>query len=359
MAHALGDALGAPYEFVNKNQYSHASGLPWIDNLTEFKGSVGPHGPWKSPAPRGTGTDDTRYSWNFVDLACSLHRPPSAIDLAQRLLLCWECPKSVFPNYPDLAREQFSIWEGVSHGILGKTSPSFPGITPRVLASRSIGLNYPTIAGMLVLPFMGCFYPGNPEEAYVMAYETAFFDVGYAREATALLSAAQSLAVVGCEPDLAIEEILNLDPLSLGGSFGKPYVVASLPELLLEAKPLSGVGLAKYLSTKMSHYSVYDPFRAIVIALAVSRAHSDDPWLALQVAVNQWEVGQNGAPSRFADVDCYASITGSLLGAFCGSCSLPVAQVEEVLISNRQIYNIDLQITADRFIDLVLELFSK
>jgi len=109
----------------------------------------------------------------------------------------------------------------------------------------------------------------------------------------------------------------------------------------------------------MSHYSVYDPFRAIVIALAVSRAHSDDPWLALQVAVNQWDVGQNGAPSRFADVDCYASITGSLLGAFCGSCSLPVAQVEEVLISNRQIYNIDLQITADRFIDLVLELFSE
>ena len=88
------------------------------------------------------------------------------------------------------------MWEGVCHGILGETSPSFPGIAPSILASRSIGLNYPTIAGMLVLPFMGFFYAGNPEAAYVAAYETAFFDVGYAREATALLAAAQSLAVI-------------------------------------------------------------------------------------------------------------------------------------------------------------------
>ncbi len=270
-------------------------------------------------------------------------------------MYCWEHPKQIFPNYPYLTRQQFSIWEGVSHGFLGKMSPSFPGIAPTILASRSIGLNYPTIAGMLVLPFMGFFYPGNPEEAYVRAYETAFFDIGYAREATALLSAAQSLAMIGCEPDFVIEEILNLDPLSLGGSFGKPYVIASLPDFLLEAKSLTGVDLAKYLSKRLSHYNVFDPFRAIVIALLVSRVHSDDPWLALQVAVNQWDLRQNGSPSRFADVDCYASITGSLLGAFCGSGSLPLQQVEEVLKSNRQVYNIDLEITAKRFIDLILQ----
>ena len=350
--------MGAPYEFVAKGRDVNVPDLPWIDDLIQFKGAVAPHGPWESPAPRGTGTDDTRYSWNFIDLACSLGRPPSAIDLAKRLLFCWRHPKSVFPSYPHLTREQFSMWEGVCHGVLGETSPSFPGIAPSILASRSIGLNYPTIAGMLVLPFMGFFYAGNPEAAYVAAYETAFFDVGYAREATALLAAAQSLAVIGCEPDHVIEQLLNLNPLSLGGFFGKPYVIASLPELLLQAKSFSGIGLAEFLSKKMSHYSVYDPFRAIAIALSVSRAHFDDPWLALQVAVNQWELDRNGNPIRFADIDCYASITGSLLGAFCGSCSLPDNHIEKVSSSNRNIYNIDLRITAKRFIDLVLELSS-
>ena len=46
-----------------------------------------------------------------------------------------------------------------------------------------------TCAGMLYSPVFGAIQPGNPEEAYQLGYEMSLFDIGYARDLTALVSA--------------------------------------------------------------------------------------------------------------------------------------------------------------------------
>ena len=174
-----------------------------------------------------------------------------------------------------------------------------------MLATRSIGLNYPTLAGLLVLPSAGLLFPGDPEGAYRAAYEADFFAVGYAREATALLAAAQ------------------------------------------------GAALAEFLSWYLRHFSVFDPFRALAIAFAALLSHPDDLSLALQVAANQGDLDEEGYWSRYADIDCYAGITGALVGACCGDNALPADVVEQVVAGNKAVYGFDLEETIARFTRLV------
>ncbi len=345
-AQALGDALGAPFEFS-------AQRVEWIDRLQPFTGRVGPHGPWVSPAPAGTGTDDVRYAWLFMDLAHEVRGMPTAAALAQHLIDLHERPGDVFPNHAPLARAQFAMWEGVSRGYLGQPSPLYPGVSPSALATRSVGLNYPTIAGMLAMPFAGLLSIGQPERAYCAAYEAAFFDVGYAREATALLAAAQSLAAAGVAPGALVERVLALDPLQLGGYFGPPFVVEHLPPLLERARGKRGAALADYLSFELRHMGVFDPYRALAVAFCALLAHADEPLCALQVAANQGDLDAGGRWRRYADIDCYASITGSLIGAVCGAAELPSDVVQQVIDANRTVYGIDLEARAARFARLV------
>ncbi len=345
-AQALGDGLGAPFEFS-------AQRVEWIDRLHPFVGPLGPHGPWISPAPVGTGTDDVRYAWLFMELACKVRGMPTAGALAQHLIDLHNRPSDFFPDDPSLARAQFSMWEGVSRGYLDQPSPLYPGVSPSALATRSVGLNYPTIAGMLALPFAGLLFVGQPERAYCAAYEAAFFDVGYAREATALLAAAQSLAAAGAAPDVLVERVLALDPLQLGGYFGPPFVVEHLPTLLRRACGKRGVALAEFLSFELRHVGVFDPYRALAIAFCALLAHADEPLCALQIAANQGDLDAEGHWRRYADIDCYASIAGSLVGAACGAAALPPDAVQQVADANRAVYGIDIEESAARFARLV------
>ena len=345
---AYGDALGAPFEFSSER-------VDWIDRLHPYVGDVGPHGLWSVPSSPGTGTDDVRYAWVFIELACQIQRAPTAREVAQRFVEIYKDSAAFFPHYPQLARDQFSMWEGVSCGPLGLESPNYVGIPPDVLATRSVGLNYPTIAGMLALPFMGLLYVGDPERAYRAAYEAAFFDMAYAREATALLAASQSLALAGLGVREVIEHTLALDPLRLGGYFGRPFIVDNLPSLLQRARDKEGKDLAEFLSFELRHLSVFDPYRTLAIAFCALSAHADQPLRAMEVAVNQFESDGHGQWKRYADVDCYASITGGLVGALCGAGVLSDESIRQCVEGNERAYGFNLEDSAARFADVPVE----
>ena len=95
------------------------TGEPWLGRLHPFVGKKGPHGIWADQAPAGTGTDDVRYNYLFMELAVELGRMPVAREVARRLLDVYERPKDFFPGSAELAREQFELWEGVSRGWSG------------------------------------------------------------------------------------------------------------------------------------------------------------------------------------------------------------------------------------------------
>ncbi len=54
---------------------------------------------WVDTAPVGTGTDDVRYNYLFMELAVELGRMPSDRELAQRLLDVYERPEDFFPGF--------------------------------------------------------------------------------------------------------------------------------------------------------------------------------------------------------------------------------------------------------------------
>ncbi len=353
LAQAWGDALGAPFEFAPPDAVKKRTGEPWLGRLHPFAGKKGPHGIWADQAPAGTGTDDARYNYLFMELAVELGRMPADREVARRLLDVYERPGDFFPGSAELAREQFEVWEGVSRGCLGEESPRYRGVPPAVLATRSIGLNYPTLAGLLVLPSAGLLFPGDPEGAYRAAYEADFFAVGYAREATALLAAAQSAALADMSPPVLVDAVLALDPLCLGGYFGDAFIRQKLPPLLARAAGKRAAELAEFLTWDLRHFSVFDPFRALAIAFAALLSHPDDPSLALQVAANQGDLDEEGYWSRYADIDCYAGITGALVGACCGDNALPADVVGQVVAGNKAVYGFDLEETIARFAHLV------
>ncbi|HCL27088.1 MAG TPA: hypothetical protein DIC52_01460 [Candidatus Latescibacteria bacterium] len=348
LGQAFGDALGAPFEFAPPDAVN------WIEELCAFTGTTSPHGLWVSPAPKGTGTDDVRYNRLFIDLVVELGgRMPDDAELAARLLDVHENPGKYFPGFEEFARGQFGMWEGVCRGCLGQNSAAHPGVPPKILATRSVGLNYPTIAGLLIMPSAGLLYPDDPEKAYQAAYEAAFFDVAYAREATALFAAAQSLALAGVAPADVVRSVLTMDPLHLGGYFGGPFVTENLPTLLDRAHGLRGPELSTWLSSELRQFSVFDPYRALAIVFAALLAHSEEPMMVLQVAANHMDMDAAGAVRRYADIDCYAGFAGALVGTLFGDQVLRPEARAQVLESNRTVYGIDLEQVASRLVDVV------
>ena len=95
------------------------------------------------------------------------------------------------------------------------------------------------------------------------------------------LAAAQGLALADMSPPALIAAVLVLDPLCLGGYFGDAFIRQKLPPLLARAAGKRAAELAEFLSWDLCHSSVFDPFRAIAIAIAALLSHPDDPSLAL------------------------------------------------------------------------------
>jgi hypothetical protein len=254
-----------------------------------------------------------------------------------------------------LTREQFFHWEAVCHGYLGQFSATFPDLTPDLLLARSLGLNFPILSGLYSLTPAGLLYPGQPVNAYKAAFKLAFFDIGYAREATALLAAALAIAVAEPVPPCELFDLLcTLDPLHLGGQFSPPFVQSHLEEYLpLIATTASDQDVAMVLSAAFADFHPMDPFRTLAIALLAVCASEGDPLRAMCIAANHISEDEDTGVARYEDIDCYASIAGALAGALSGAEALPADMVSQVIESNRAVYGIDLDETIDRFCEMI------
>lgn len=358
----LGDAIGSPFEFGPLTRAEALAKGWWIDGLYPHPAATGPHGVWprpttpSAPPPTGTGSDDTRYNWLFLELAAKLSRMPDARDLASRYLEIYEQPDSVFPGHAEWTRRQFEYWEGACRGHLGQRSKQLPDLPPDVLVARGLGFNYPVLSGLIALTSAGLLYPGRPEEAYTAAFRADFYDIGYAREAVALLAAGVSMAMAQDVPPQAVfDRLVAMDPLHLGGEFGPPFVMSHLPQALQAmAGAKSDREAAWALSVALRAYHPFDAFRALAIALVATVSAQGDPLRAILIAANHVGIDENGNLTRFEDIDCYGGIAGAIAGAMAGAEAFPAAMLDQIVESNRLVYGMDLEATIERFIERCL-----
>ena len=346
---AIGDALGAPFEFRPVAALCAETGRDWLDRLYPSTGGIHQHGLWRERAPAGTGTDDTRYLYLFLRLAAELGRLPDARAWAELCLDIYAHPGALFPGHEALCAAQFHDWEPACRGYLGQPSAVFPGVAPDVLRTIAFG-NLPVLLGLIVLPCAGACYPGQPERAYLAAYEADFADLAYAREAVAFLAAALSLALAEPEPPLdLIARAAAVDPLHTRRAMDYPMVIRdNLPAFCRRyAASASDRAAAASLSADLAPLPPMEAFKTLAIACSALVAAPADPVRALAIAANHTTLGEDPA---FQDIDCYAAITGALAGALHGVQAWPPDLVATVLDANRDVYGIDLEAAIDAFV---------
>jgi ADP-ribosylglycohydrolase len=355
----LGDAIGGPFEFGPLERVPKVTGGDWIDGLYPYGLEMGaPHGVWvPSPlkglgAPAGTGTDDTRLNWLYLELAIKLGRAPSDCEMANRYLELYEQPERTFPGHAEMVRLEFEHWEPACCGLLGQQSERFPGLPPDVLLARALGLNFPILSGLIALTWVGLLYPGRPEAAYETAFRSAFYDIGYAREAVGLLAAAISLAagdLVSGSSQVLYERLLEMDPLHLGSEWSAPYVLDHLPRYRALIEPgRSDVETARALSVAFRYHHAFGAFRTLCVALLAVLAANGDPLRGILIAANHVGLDDQGQPTRYEDIDCYAGLAGAVAGALYGAAAFPDDMLALVQESNLAVYGIDLESGANR-----------
>jgi hypothetical protein len=246
-----------------------------------------------------------------------------------------------------MVRLEFEHWEPACRGLLGQRSELFPDLSPDVLLARALGLNFPILSGLIALTWVGLLYSGQPEAAYAAAFRTAFYDVGYAREAVGLLAAAISAAagdLVQGSAETLYDRLTAMDPLHLGSEWSAPYILDHLPRYrALIAAERSDQEIARDLSIAFRRHHAFDAFRTLAIALLSVLAADGDPLRAITIAANHVRINEQGQPTRYEDIDCYAGLAGAVAGALYGAGAFPQDMLALVQESNLAVYGIDLE----------------
>ena len=209
----IGDALGGPIEFQGYAEIQASPNPPklWTDSnevindaalkaaaervyFREYKYVLPfaqPYGCWAANTPPGSVTDDSRHKFILLHmLRNALQKkqfPVNDITLANAYL-SWSKSKTIttHPGYDTLCAQ----WLDESYKAINWLN-----------GNRDVGKAYPlerlwnalpTCYGQMALTPMAALYPGQPEKAYLSAYQLAWFENGFAKDMIAAIVAGLS-----------------------------------------------------------------------------------------------------------------------------------------------------------------------
>lgn len=202
-------------------------------------------------------------------------------------------------------------------------------------------------AGLLYAPAIGAFYPGNPAKAYQEAYRISIFDLGYARDLSALAAA---LTASGMTPNATKDSLLASLRLDPEGYFQSRLVGRTSHKLLKDA--LNIAREAKKLDSLSNRLSLGNP--ALTYAYTeLDRRQQDMPFHAGEIylqaitAMLFTDFDFQGTLTFLInygrDNDTTASLAGGILGAWVGYNKLPATDRERVIRVTRDELGIDLE----------------
>jgi ADP-ribosylglycohydrolase len=352
---AIGDAFGAPVEFKSARDVRDLAGGDWVDSLLPYPEdyAANPWAAWEQAPPRGTGTDDTRNNQIFVECVIrnggSVNSQMLAIEYIQR---CRD-RAAFYPRHQDLAERQYGWFYDQACAYLGmQESPTGPS-----LPALSISANdFPRLAGLISLALAGLLYIGEPEKAYMKTLELDFLDIGYARDATAMMAAMVSAALGGgLTGRQMIEAGLRTDPLGIGRTrSGDRIMSREISKFLRIADRAADEHcLIDELAREVAHRHPFDPIDVLGIPVAAIYYSDGDPVRSIAMSANDRCLDAEGNFASLRDVDCTAGVAGALVGALGGADRLPEEWVSDTIAANKDVYGIDLEDNARRFYEAV------
>jgi hypothetical protein len=357
---AIGDALGAPLELWKPAQIAkHPKGTDWIEGLVPWAArEPHPHGVWRADAPLGTATDDTRLNQVLVEAGIKYGRTLNSRLLATEYVDRYLNYQRYYPGYGELARQQFMLFSSIACGALEMESSVFPGVPPHVLRSALHGRDEPTLAGLYNMRAAGLFRYGDPEEAYKCAFELNFLDMGYGRDAMAMLAAMIAAGFDGSlSPREAIRRGMETDPYRFHdwapGPWTGPWTPRTMVTRLerfisLAEGPTSDRELVVALSREVRSLPRWSPIDALGVPVAAAYRAAGDPKRALLIAVNDRYLDDQDQFAGFRDIDCTGTVCGALCGALTGIEAFPREWIDPVVEANRDVYGFDVWDSAER-----------
>jgi hypothetical protein len=176
----------------------------------------------------------------------------------------------------------------------------------------------PTCYGQMTLPPMAAIYPGEPQKAYLAAYQLAFFDNGFAKDMNASIVAGLSVALT-LDPSTMTNEQLwskvidamkKTDPYDYGkvpwcsrNTDKWLYIANAFAE---EAKG-SPAKLFKLLDEETKFDNKWEAHVPFVVVFSVLKLCKYDPLAALELSI-EWGW----------DHDSFAQLMGAFVGAIYG-----------------------------------------
>jgi hypothetical protein len=386
---AIGDSMGAPTEMWTRDQIQAEYGF--VSDLHTAMRPPSPEGTWEMNVRAGATTDDTRWKALMVDYLTGTGADVHALDpelraddLARLLSARFSGEIEELRNLsiddpaPELIRgvmrmQWLQEWERVAQAYLAGDIDGYNRALDRFYGGEMV------CAGLLFSPTLGAYYPGEPEAAYLNAFAADVYDLGYARDVSAVTAAMVAAAI---PPDATPEAILavlaDVDP---HGFFETRLVGRQAHEMLREARaivhdarklevedlpppevgdvdpdlprdPWANSGLDRLERARQRYaYRLLDekqqrmPFHAgeihLVNLTALLYSDFDFPG-ALAFVVNYGR-----------DNDTTAAVTGAVLGAYLGAEKLPPEWVRQTVEMNRKL-GIDLEDLADRLTTAIL-----
>ena len=361
MGSFLGDALGGPIEFQDLKDLERLPDPPhrWREDETLTSGALRAtrsrltlrgydplrpepelYGQWRHHAPPGTVTDDSRHK---MILLTALHRAVSAGERLEarglaRGYLDWPRTPLIEGDKETrkLAEEWLREWNLASRWVLGERDPALARPPERLWGGLA------TCCGQMTLLPMAALHPGNPEEAYLHAYELAYFDNGPARDLNAALVAGLA-HLLAPEPAprgdrslwaALIGAMRSVDPFRYGQV---PWVrrpvdqwLDFVEETVAAADGHPGRVFAAF-DRAFADAIKWEAHVCFSVALAALRLAGDDPLAALQLSL-EWG----------HDTDSYAQLVGAMVGARHGREVFPVEMREVVAIRVLEDYGFNL-----------------
>ena len=373
---AIGDAMGAPTEMWSRDYIQMEYGF--VDHLDSMVREPSPEGTWLVNLPAGGTTDDTRWKKLTFQYLLSLGDKPEldAKKFAQHLLQEYEQAVKALKNTPGTDPAAFEAqsrrmawlqeWAAVSRPFVAGKYLEYNDALSRFYGGEMV------CAGLLYAPATGAFFPGDPMKAYQETFKTCIYDLGYARDLSALMAAMTAQAMAkDANPEKMLNVFRDIDPQGFFQSrlVGRSAyrVLREARQIVFEAQKLQWTDVdstkipkprflkvdALYLTRMQKAFELLDaknqdmPFHAGEITLQVLTA--------MIFADFDFEKALSFLINFGRDNDTTGAVLGGVLGAYWGFDRLPGRLTEPVLRENKALLDTDLDQLANQLTDKILQ----
>jgi ADP-ribosylglycohydrolase len=364
---AIGDAMGSPVEMWSRKDIAFRYGF--IDGLIPNARPASAEGPWGSNLVAGTGTDDTRWKqlMGVYLLEAQQQTRIQPKTFTQFIMDTYDGLRHQLTTIEPLAADKLDNstrylqwlqeWVKVAAAYQSDEVDEYATAVAKFYGGEM------SCAGMLYAPMLGISYAQQPHAAYQKAWSLSLFDIGYAKDITAMTAALTAAAFDSIEnAEQLLELHYKIDNSRMADSRLIGRVVNSVYENALrdclssqqidsvqaeqndiptyfQDRPLKYEQLL-YLYERMQPQLKSIPFHAHEIYLISLYAllFADGDFMDAMVFVINFG----------RDNDTVAAVVGSILGAQLGYQSLPNELAEQVIQAQKEVLHIDLEELANQ-----------